>query len=114
MPLLEGGTSASPPGVGHPSPRRHSKQFSDLARAAIMSSANSSPASETELPQMEHDVPQKVSNLMPPPKTSLGRTPNVPPNAGKVFHPSHQQSQGAAGRALTDTPAPTAPSSPQM
>jgi hypothetical protein len=114
MPLLEGGTSASPPGVGHQPPRRHSVQFSDLARAAIMSSANSSPASETELPHIDYDV-HKGSNLMPPAKTGFGRTPNPHVNSTmKPFHPLTQQSHGGVGIALTDTPLPTAPNSPQM
>jgi hypothetical protein len=114
MPLLEGGTSASPPGVGHQPPRRHSVQFSDLARAAIMSSANSSPASETELPHIDYDV-HKGSNLMPPTKTGFGRTPNPHVNSTmKPFHPLTQQSHGGVGIALTDTPLPTAPNSPQM
>ena len=113
MPLLEGGTSASPPGVGHPPPRRLSVQFSDLARVAIMTSANSSPASETELPHIDHDV-HKDSNLMPPAKTGFGRSPNPHINSMKPFHPLSQQSYGGVGIALTDTPLPTAPNSPQM
>jgi hypothetical protein len=113
MPLLEGGTSASS-GVGHPPPRRHSEQFSDLARAAIMSSANSSPASETEFPHIDHDASHKISNLMPPPKTGHGRTANTHLNSMKPFHPLPQQQHGGVGIALTDTPTPTAPNSPQM
>jgi len=113
MPLLEGGTSASPPGVGHPPPRRLSVQFSDLARVAIMTSANSSPASETELPHTDHDA-HKDSSLMPPTKTGFGRTPNPHVNSMKPFHPLPQQSHGGVGIALTDTPLPTAPNSPQM
>jgi hypothetical protein len=113
MPLLEGGTSAPPPGVGHLPPRRHSQQFSDLARAAIMSSANSSPGSETEFPHIDHDS-HKGSNLMPPAKTGFGRAPNPHVNSMKPFHPLPQQSLGGVGPALTDTPLPTAPNSPQM
>jgi hypothetical protein len=113
MPLLEGGTSAPPPGVGHLPPRRHSQQFSDLARAAIMSSANSSPGSETEFPHIDHDS-HKGSNLMPPAKTGFGRAPNPHVNSIKPFHPLPQQSLGGVGPALTDTPLPTAPNSPQM
>ena len=113
MPLLEGGISAPPPGVGHPPPRRHSQQFSDLARAAIMSSANSSPASETEFPHIDHDL-HKGSNLMPPAKTGFGRSPNSHVNSMKPFHPLPLQSLGGVGIALTDTPLPTAPNSPQM
>ena len=113
MPLLEGGTSASPPGMGHPPPRRLSVQFSDLARVAIMTSANSSPASETELHHIDHEV-HKDSNLMPPAKTGFGRTPNPHVNSMKPFHPLPQQSHGGVGIALTDTPLPTAPNSPLM
>ena len=114
MPLLEGGPSASPPGVGPPAPRRQSEQFSDLARAAIMSSANSSPASETEFPHLDHDASHKVAGLMPPTKTGLGRTSATHLNSMKAFHPLPQPAQGGVGNALTDTPAPTAPNSPQM
>lgn len=113
MPLLEGGPSTSS-GAGHPPPRRYSEQFSDLARAAIMSSANSSPASETEIPHIDHDASSKGSNLMPPPKTGLGRPPNTHLTPMKPFHPLPQQLQAGVGMALTDTPAPTAPNSPQM
>jgi hypothetical protein len=113
MPLLEGGTSAPPPGVGHLPPRRHSQQFSDLARAAIMTSANSSPTSETEFPHIDHDL-HRGSNLMPPVKTGFGRSSNSHINSMKPFHPLPQQSLGGVGVALTDTPLPTAPNSPQM
>lgn len=116
MPLLDGLASASTPGgAGQPPKRRQSEQYSDLARAAIMSSTNSSPTSELDLPNAEHDVAHKVSSLMPPPKSALGRTPAAHLASMKPFHPLPQQSLSAAlGVALTDTPAPTAPNSPQM
>jgi hypothetical protein len=49
------------------------------------------------------------SSLMPPPKSAYGRIPsNLVPNR----HPPHPPNQ--MGRALTDTPLPSAPGSPQM
>ncbi len=122
MPLLEGDKPASTPGgAGQTPSRRQSEQYSDLARAAIMSSAsstNSSPSSELELPSHEHEHPLRVSSLMPPPKSSLGRTANTtnphPTASMKPFHPLPLQPFGGVGTALTDTPAPTAPNSPQM
>ena len=91
-----------------------------------MSSANSSPTSEPDGPAADRDAVRKAAMLMPPPKTTHGRT--APQNGHShlsatmtPFHPlplghaqsSHPRSNGV-GHALTDTPFPTAPNSPQM
>ncbi|KAI1614787.1 6-phosphofructo-2-kinase [Exophiala viscosa] len=107
MVLLEGPRHTSPPdSPGVPTPgaistRRSSVQYSGLARAAIMSSASSTPNLETES-SLNHVVHQ--SSLMPPPKGAFGRIPPKPtPNP-----------PNSMGRALTDTPLPSAPGSPQI
>ncbi|KAH0828480.1 hypothetical protein AYO21_00386 [Fonsecaea monophora] len=109
MPLLEGSRQASPtPNPNSPDPvpaaifnRRPSEQFSDLARVAIMTNAS---ASSHEGESLNHVAYH--SSLMPPPKTAFGRS------ASNLS--THKPSTSTWGRALTDTPAPSAPTSPQI
>ena len=104
MPLLEGSRSNPPPSPGAvPAAfsRRFSEQYSDLARVAIMTNASSTSYDGESLNHAAYH-----SSLMPPSKTVFGRSGNVPTNK---LPPTN-----AMGRALTDTPAPSAPTSPQM
>lgn len=112
-------------GAGRPPLRQLSHQFSDLAKTAIMSQAQSSPVSpvrpvtvppDYERVQSTQHVPSSLdashheyhASLMPPPTNGLGRTMVV--NGTKPLpHPSR-----AMGAALTDTPMPSQPGSPQM
>ncbi|EXJ93298.1 6-phosphofructo-2-kinase [Capronia coronata CBS 617.96] len=117
MPQLEGARPLVPSENSGPAPvlgaafsRRFSEQYSDLARVAIMSNASTTSTTSPN-PNVEASL-NLVANppgLMPPPKTAFGRassslTPNkIPPNP-----------TNALGRALTDTPASSAPTSPQI
>lgn len=113
MPLLEGSRQNPPPGTGPKPPdspprtsfkRRASEAYSDLARAAIMTSASSTAYDSESLNHAAYHT-----SLMPPPKTAFGRS--VTPSTSNKSLP---QPANALGRALTDTPAPSAPNSPQM
>lgn len=112
MPQLGGSRHPSPsespgPALGPIFGRRFSEQYSDLARAAIMTNASTNSSN----PELESLVNHGANHptLMPPPKTAFGRAPsNLAPNR----QPPH--SANAMGQALTDTPAPSAPTSPQM
>ncbi|KIV92581.1 hypothetical protein, variant 1 [Exophiala mesophila] len=117
MPLLDGSRFPPQPGVsgpGIPAPpppgsvptRQLSDQYSNLARVAIMTNASSTSNSLSDS-SLNHVAYH--SSLMPPPKTAFGRTPSSYSPAKPVPQSSH-----SLGKALTDTPAPTAPSSPQI
>lgn len=104
MPLVEGEANPSLfPGVSLQRLRRQSEQYSDIARAAIMSSVNSSPHSEPDSTHGEN----ASSTLMPPPKMAHGR-------ASPGLHPNKPIPHSGVGPALSDTPLPSAPASPQM
>lgn len=122
MPLLGGdhpfqSTSA---GAGHYPKRQNSEQYSELARAAIMSSVNSSPQSGYDTPTSDdgHTPTQSGAGLMPPPKTAFGRIAASNGTATTKQIPVQHSMSAALGAALTDTPAITpassAPGSPQM
>lgn len=104
--------------------RKQSHQFSDLAKSTIMAQAQSTPVSPvrpvTVPPDYERvhgtqQAPATVdtnseyhASLMPPPTTGFGRA--APANGTKPApHPAR-----AMGAALTDTPMPSQPGSPQM
>ena len=100
MPLLEGGVKASQsPAAGQQASRRSSQQYSELARSAIMSSI----PFEQPIPPENH----VADRPMPPPKTLSGRTLPLPSSQKPV-------AQIHNGAALTDTPLPSAPTSPQI
>ena len=119
MPLLGGDADPQPAPSGtfrHPQ-RKNSEQYSDIARAAIMSSLNSSPQSgyDTSTSDDGHNTTHLgPTGLMPPPKTAFGRTGTANGSALSKSMPAPH----SLGTALTDTPAitpaSTAPSSPQM
>jgi hypothetical protein len=129
MPLLEGfrGPSQSV-GAGRPPQRRQSHQFSDLAIAAMtsqgMSSAQSSPTTAQHGSDPSHsalnprtqptvlDPHAQQATLMPPPKTLFGRS--ITPSGPAKPLPYNVHSHYAFGAALTDTPMPSQPGSPQM
>jgi hypothetical protein len=122
MPLLVG-TSEShsiSTGAGHQPRRQNSEQYSELARAAIMSSLNSSPQSGYDTPTSDdgHNSVQPVTGLMPPPKSAFGRTATSNGTAPTKQAPTPHTMGASLGAALTDTPAITpassAPGSPQM
>ncbi|EXJ80069.1 6-phosphofructo-2-kinase [Capronia epimyces CBS 606.96] len=71
-----------------------------------MTHASTSPNSEVE--SSASHVTNHLS-LMPPPKTAFGRASSSLASNKLQPHPSN-----ALGRALTDTPAPSAPTSPQI
>lgn len=112
-------------GAGRPPVRQLSNQFSDLAKSAIMSQAGQSsiPASpvrpvtvppDYERVQGTQQPPSSVvdpspeyhASLMPPPLTGTGRAVN-----GSRPLPQPGRAMGAA---LTDTPMPSQPGSPQI
>ena len=87
-------------------------QHSDIARSAIMTNAatdrpngvnGAGTSNGTQTNDFEKD------SLMPPPKYPVGRGSNVMPADG-----NRRASKDGVGAALSDTPMPTAPSSPQM
>ena len=89
-------------------------QHSDIARSAIMTSAASdkpdgvtSNGAGTSNGTQANDF--EKDSLMPPPQYPAGRGTNVMPADG-----NRRASKDGVGAALTDTPMPTAPSSPQM
>lgn len=117
MPLLEGDNEVSPASVGkYRNPQRqNSEQYSEIARAAIMSSLNSSPQSGYHTSDDEHHSSHPApAGLMPPPRTAFGRVATTNGSAPIKQIPAPH----SLGAALTDTPAitpaSTAPSSPQM
>ncbi|PWY78439.1 bifunctional 6-phosphofructo-2-kinase/fructose-2,6-bisphosphate 2-phosphatase [Aspergillus sclerotioniger CBS 115572] len=91
-------------------------QHTDIARSAIMTCASipehQRGASGKTNGAVSHSGPGKEANLMPPPKTLVGRA------LGNELHSdAHKGSQApkdGVGFALTDTPVSTAPSSPQF
>ncbi|PYI04237.1 bifunctional 6-phosphofructo-2-kinase/fructose-2,6-bisphosphate 2-phosphatase [Aspergillus sclerotiicarbonarius CBS 121057] len=91
-------------------------QHTDIARSAIMTCASipehQRGASGKTNGAVSHSGPGKDANLMPPPKTLVGRA------LGNELHSdAHKGSQApkdGVGFALTDTPVSTAPSSPQF
>lgn len=107
-------------GAGHQPRRQNSEQYSELARAAIMSSLNSSPQSGYDTPTSDdgRTPVQPVTGLMPPPKSAFGRTAASNGTALTKQAPAPHSMGSALGTALTDTPAITpassAPGSPQM
>lgn len=115
MSLLGGARpSSQSSGAGRPPRRQASHQFSELARAAIMSSAQSSPASEHHVshPSVSDPHTEHHSTLMPPSTTPFGKA--ITPNGASKPLPQRALSHYALGAALTDTPMPSQPSSPQM
>ncbi|RDH39004.1 6-phosphofructo-2-kinase-domain-containing protein [Aspergillus welwitschiae] len=90
-------------------------QHTDIARSAIMTCASAPDHQRTSAPgkpngPIPHSGTGKDANLMPPPKSLVGRA------LGNELHSdSHKGSQvpkDGVGFALTDTPISTAPSSP--
>ena len=78
-------------------------QHSDIARSAIMTSAASDKANGVSNGTQANDF--EKDSLMPPAQYPAGRGSNVS---------NRRASKDGVGAALTDTPMPTAPSSPQM
>ena len=85
-------------------------QHSDIARSAIMTSAASdkpdgvtSNGADTSNGTQANDF--EKDSLMPPAQYPAGRGSNVS---------NRRASKDGVGAALSDTPMPTAPSSPQM
>jgi 6-phosphofructo-2-kinase len=121
MPLLEGvKPSSQSTGAGKPPARRTSHQFSDLAILAMSNTTNNSnintnphnaPLSAPPDLETEHHA----ATLMPPPKTPFGRAvvSNGTTHLTKPL-PHNAHSHHAMGAALTDTPMPSQPNSPQM
>ena len=107
MPLLEGEVTPSLfPGL---SLRRQSEQYSDLARTALMSSLTSSSNSPNSEPDLSHgESTSSQSFLPPPPKPSHLRGLSAGINKDRLMP------HNGVGAALTDTPLPSAPASPQM
>ena len=118
MSLLGGDNEVHPaPTSAHRNPQRQSsEQYSEIARAAIMSSLNSSPQSSYYHTSDDEHHPSNPApvGLMPPPKTTFGRGATTNGNALIKQMPALHW----LGAALTDTPAitpaSTAPSSPHM
>src|SRR5271154_5550541 len=110
MPLLENRRPTSPsPGAGLAAQvRRQSERYSVVARAAIMSSVNNTPQSEYDGPVLEIRSLHHAS-LVPPPKPAFGKS-----STGHMPNKTIINFPNALGASLTDTPAPTAPGSPQM
>ncbi|EHY61305.1 6-phosphofructo-2-kinase [Exophiala dermatitidis] len=120
MPQLEGSRQPSP--SENPGPalnaalfsRRVSEQYSDLARTAIMTNASSSPNPEAQQ-SMNNVATSNQPGLMPPPKTPFGRaSSNLGPSKAQPQPQPQPANNTAMGIALTDTPAPSAPGSPQI
>jgi hypothetical protein len=111
---------SQPTGAPRPPVRTNSQQFSTLAKSAIMSNAQATPTSPvrplTVPPDYERSQTVRHAtatvdtrseyhaSLMPPPTTGTGRAANG------LAHPPPR----ALGAALTDTPMPSEPGSPQM
>ncbi|KAK5937013.1 6-phosphofructo-2-kinase [Knufia obscura] len=103
-----------------PGRRQSADTFSDLARMVMLSntsssntnsssSANHSPPPELVLPTHAKPTSAPKGSLKPPPKAPTGRAQDE--------DKSHLQPNGTAhshGRALTDTPVPSAPGSPHI
>ena len=113
-----------PSGSGIHTVRQHSETYSDLARQVIMANA-SAPTTPTQperpttvppdyervygtskLPALADSQHEYHASLMPPPTSGFGRAAN-----GAKPLPA---SSRAMGQALTDTPMPSQPGSPQM
>lgn len=108
-----------------PTRRQSADQFSDLARLVMLSntsssstnatnSATNSPPPELVLPPglAPTSAPRDKDGVKPPPKSALSRALNESSSTNQ-----HLQPNGTAlshGRALTDTPLPSAPGSPHM
>lgn len=107
--------SSQSTGAGRPPVRRQSHQFSDLAIRA-MSNAGSPIPDHHESPSLHPSVldphNEHHATLMPPPKTPYGRA--IIPNGATKPLPQSAHAPHSLGAALTDTPMPSQPSSPQM
>ncbi|OJJ72999.1 hypothetical protein ASPBRDRAFT_123150 [Aspergillus brasiliensis CBS 101740] len=88
-------------------------QHTDIARSAIMTCASAPDhqrAGASGKPNGSHSGPGKDANLMPPPKSLVGRA--LGNELHSDSHKGSQASKDGVGFALTDTPISTAPSSP--
>jgi 6-phosphofructo-2-kinase len=116
-PSTDGEAFGSSNNAHYPQLRRQS-QLSDVAKTAIMSHFHTPSSDESRSPDQLPE-PSRDSNLMPPPKSVVGRAIGV----DSKHHDSLKAQVGGHGLgqrttkdgiALTDTPVSTAPNSPQM
>lgn len=105
MPLLETERHIAQSSVaGFQPARKPSDQFSPLAKLAMQNGVTATSKIDPEPSSSDHNA-----SLMPPPKTTFGRSLHDSLNVNRSS--THRQALGAA---LTDTPAPSVPASPQI